>query len=51
MKKQIFALFPTIESADKAINHLHNAIKIDKDDLSYVYRNQNGEAMEDTGHC
>lgn len=49
MKKNIFALFSTIEAADKAINHLHNVVGVQKDNLSYVYRNEHGETAEVTG--
>jgi len=49
MKKIYFALFSTVEAADKSINHLHNSLDIQKDELSYVYKNSNGDNTEVSG--
>ncbi len=45
MKKTIYAIFPNVDSADQAINQLHQQLRIDKDDISYVYRNVDGEKV------
>jgi len=45
MKKVIFAIFKDIESADQAINNLHAELGINKDEISYVYRNEAGEKI------
>jgi uncharacterized membrane protein len=45
MKKVIFAIFKDIESADQAINNLHAELGINKDEISYVYRNKAGEKI------
>lgn len=45
MKKVIFAILKDIESADKAINKLHNEVGINKDEISYIYRNEDGEKI------
>lgn len=42
-------MFNTPESAEKAINYLHNELDIDKDELSYLYRNEKGESVEVAG--
>jgi len=48
MKKQLFALFTDPEVADKAINELHNDLDIDKDEISYVYRDNDGDQHSGT---
>jgi hypothetical protein len=48
MKKQIFGLFAGTDAADKAINAVHNNFGIDKEEISYVYRNDDGEKVEGT---
>lgn len=45
MKKVIFALFTDIEVADKAINHLHNELDIPNDEISYVYKDKDGDKV------
>lgn len=49
MKKNIFALFQNIEEADKAINHLHNELKIPAGEISYLYKNKQGEKISGDG--
>lgn len=49
MKKNIFALFTDIEVADKAINEIHQNLGVPKDEISYVYRNKDGEKITGTG--
>ena len=49
MKKMIFAIFSTVEAADKAVNHLHNVVGIDKDEMSYLYKDQHGNPTEVAG--
>lgn len=49
MKKQIFALYPDIDVADEVINQLHNEAKIPTEEISYVYRDQNGERIAHSG--
>lgn len=49
MKKIIFALFTDIEVADKAINHLHNEVNIPNEEISYVYKDKEGEKMSGDG--
>jgi len=50
MKKQIFALFTDIEVADQFINEAHQKVGVSGDEVSYVYRNQDGERVEGTGN-
>lgn len=45
MKKQIFAVFTDIDVADQAINELHNELSIPADDISYVYRDEDGNKI------
>jgi len=45
MKKNIFALFSDIDVADQAINEIHQSAGVDKEEISYVYRNQDGEKV------
>lgn len=45
MKKNIFALFTDIDVADKVINELHQNVGIDSEEISYVYRNKDGEKV------
>jgi len=49
MKKVIFAILKDIEAADKAINKLHTECGINKDELSYIYRNEDGEKISGDG--
>lgn len=51
MKQYTTAIFPSRELAEAAIEKLAKELKIDKDDISYVYRNTEGEVKEvDTDH-
>lgn len=49
MKKVIFALFSDISVADQAISHLHNELHVANDDISYVYKNRDGEKVSVEG--
>lgn len=46
MKKNTIGLFAKREDAEKLINHIHKDLSIDHDDISYVYRNNDGEVKE-----
>jgi hypothetical protein len=46
MKKMTMATFTSREDAEKAINDLHRKLKIDPEDISYIYRNRDSEQME-----
>ncbi len=48
MKKTIFALFDNIDVANNAINKLHNQFNILSDDISYVYKNKDGQKVSGT---
>ena len=48
MKKNLFALFTDIEVADKAINELHQELGVEKEEISYVYRNKDGDKVSGT---
>jgi len=39
-------MFSAREDAEKAINRLHNELNIDTSDISYIYRNSEGEVHE-----
>ena len=49
MKKVIFAVFTDIEVADHAINHMHKELSIPNDDISYVYKDKDGEKVSGEG--
>ncbi len=49
MKKNVFALFTDIDVADKAINEIHQNLGVEKDEISYVYRNKDGDKVTGTG--
>jgi hypothetical protein len=49
MKKQIFAVFSSLDSADLAINEVHNTLSVSADEISYVYRNKDGERVSGDG--
>jgi uncharacterized membrane protein len=49
MKKVIFAVLKDIESADNAINKLHRECGINNDEISYIYRNEDGEKISGDG--
>jgi uncharacterized membrane protein len=46
MKKFVVGVFAAREEAEKAINELHNEADVPTDDISYVYRNSEGEVKE-----
>lgn len=46
MKKFTIGIFGAREDAEKAINALHNTLGIDSEDISYIYRNSQGEVRE-----
>lgn len=46
MKKFTIGMFTAREDAEKAINQLHNELDIPTDDLSFIYRNTEGEVKE-----
>lgn len=49
MKQAIFALVPNLSLADKMMNKLHQDLSIDTEDMSYVYRNEDGDRVEGDG--
>lgn len=46
MKKLTAGVFESRDTAEKAINHLHNELKIPSSDISFIYRNVDGEVRE-----
>jgi uncharacterized membrane protein len=46
MKKFTIGIFAAREDAEKAINDLHNTLGIDTSDISYIFRNTDGEIHE-----
>lgn len=46
MKHLTLGTFANREDAEKAINRLHNELNIDTNEISYVYRNTEGETHE-----
>jgi len=46
MKHMTIGLFSDRSNAEKAINRLHNELKVPTDDISYVYRNSEGVVQE-----
>ncbi|KND50451.1 MAG: hypothetical protein AB202_02235 [Parcubacteria bacterium C7867-007] len=46
MKKFTVGIFENREDAEKAINRTHNELNIPTSDLSFVYRNSEGEVRE-----
>lgn len=46
MKKLTAGVFESRDTAEKAINYLHNELKIPLNDISYIYRNVDGEVRE-----
>ncbi|MES2994695.1 MAG: DUF1269 domain-containing protein [Patescibacteria group bacterium] len=46
MKKFTVGVFAAREDAEKAINRLHNELTIPNEDISYLYRNSEGEVRE-----
>lgn len=50
MKKFTVGVFGAREDAEKAINRLHNELSIPNEDISYLYRNSDGEVHEVDAH-
>lgn len=46
MKNLTLGTFSAREDAEKSINRLHNELEISHDEISYVYRNTDGETRE-----
>lgn len=46
MKELVTGVFESRDDAEKAINHLHRELGVDTDDISYIYRNTEGEMRE-----
>lgn len=46
MKYMTIGIFSDRSNAEAAINRLHNELKIPNDDISYIYRNLEGDVME-----
>ncbi len=46
MKRITAAVFESRDAAEKAINYLHNELHIPSSDISFIYRNTDGEVRE-----
>lgn len=46
MKKMTIGTFSSRKDAEEAINELHRKLKIDPEEISYIYRNSEGEEQE-----
>ena len=46
MKKTIIGVFMHREDAEKAINYIHNKLKIPTNEISYLYRNTKDEIRQ-----
>jgi hypothetical protein len=46
MKKFTIGIFANRDDAEKAISALHSSLDIDTDDISYIFRNTEGEVRE-----
>lgn len=46
MKKFTIGMFSAREDAEKAINAVHNTLNIKDDDISYIFKNTEGEVHE-----
>ncbi|MGE5541133.1 MAG: DUF3341 domain-containing protein [Bacillota bacterium] len=46
MKKFTIGVFESRDVAEKAINRVHNELSIPNDDISYIYRNAEGDVQE-----
>lgn len=46
MKHMTIGLFSDRANAEAAINRLHNDLKVPTDDISYIYRNSEGDVQE-----
>lgn len=46
MKQFTVGLFADRTVAEQAINHIHNELKVSNDDISYIYRNSDGDLKE-----
>lgn len=49
MKKIVFGLFTDTEVADRAINHVHTELHIAKDEISFVYKDKDGQEISGAG--
>ncbi len=49
MKKVIFALFSNADVADRAINQIHQDLNIANDEISYVYKDRDGNKVSGEG--
>jgi hypothetical protein len=47
MKQHIVGIFAAREDAEKAINAIHSQVGVSTDDISYVYRNTDGDVVEE----
>ncbi len=46
MKKVTIGTFASRGDAERAINHVHNELDVDKEDISYIYKNTEGDIKE-----
>ena len=46
MKHMTVGIFSDRSNAEAAINRIHNELKVPNDDISYIYRNMDGDVME-----
>lgn len=46
MKKLSAGVFESRDAAEKAINYLHNELRVPTSDISFIYRNTDGEVRE-----
>ncbi len=46
MKQITIGIFASRADAEKALNHVHNELNIPDEDLSFIYRNTEGEVKE-----
>lgn len=46
MKNMTIGIFSDRSNAEAAINRLHNELQIPNDDISYIYRNMDGDVVE-----
>jgi uncharacterized membrane protein len=46
MKKLTAGVFESRDAAEKAINYLHNELRVPSNDISFIYRNTDGEVRE-----
>lgn len=46
MKKHTIGIFAAREDAEKAINYIHNELDVPNEEISYVYKNTQGQVEE-----